>query len=174
MNTDDIYYPEIKNTVKTLTERIKYVAERVGRKPETIQLMAVSKFHPIEAIIAAYRTGIRLFGESRVQEAEEKFLDFGLEGANLHLIGHLQRNKAKKACSLFSCIQSVDSISILEELGKRSEEAGKNLDILLELHTAEDSKNGFPDAESIFYAIEKALVYPSLHIRGLMTMAPYS
>jgi len=164
---------DIVQALRLLDERIKTAAARSGRSPESVVLMAVSKFHSLDDIMAAYHAGIRLFGENRVQEADRKFGELELEGCSLHLIGHLQRNKAKKAVKLFDCIQSVNSMSLVEELAERSQEAGKVTDILLELHTAEDTKNGFPDADSLFAALERALGFASLRVRGLMTMAPF-
>jgi pyridoxal phosphate enzyme (YggS family) len=138
--------------------------------------MGVSKFHGPEAVEEAWQGGLSLFGESRVQEAVEKFSGFleSRQGAELHLIGSLQRNKAKTAASFFDCIQSVDRDVLIHELGKVAAGRGEPLGILLELHTGEESKSGFPDEESLFRAAEAALSWPTLRLRGLMTMAPYT
>lgn len=141
--------------------------------------MAVTKFHPIEAVEAAYAAGARLFGENRVQEAESKFAPFlaSHPDARVELIGSLQSNKAKKAVALFSSVQSVDSLGLLSELEKRAAAASRRLDILFELHTGEDSKAGFPDLEGLLEAADfLAGLGPdsSLRPRGLMTMAPFT
>src|SRR5512146_712677 len=97
-------------------ERIAAAAQRCGRSPDEIALMAVSKTFPAVAIREAYAAGQRLFGENRVQEFAGKVSEVaGLEGAEFHLIGHLQSNKAGKAAELFHAVDSVDSLRLLEE-----------------------------------------------------------
>jgi pyridoxal phosphate enzyme (YggS family) len=137
--------------------------------------MGVSKFHERKAVDEAYSAGIRLFGESRVQEAAEKFQGFrdALPDAEVHLIGSLQRNKARAALALFDCVQSVDRDSLINELGKIPPlQTRRPVHILLELHTAEDSKSGFPNIDSLCFAAEKVLAMPGFALAGLMTMAP--
>ena len=186
-------YDFVADRAAGLLARAEAAAARAGRKPSEVAVMAVTKFHPIEAVEAAYRAGLRLFGESRVQEAEGKFPAFlaAHPDARLEMIGTLQSNKAKRAAALFSRIQSVDSAELLKELDKRARALGRRLEILLELHTGEESKAGFPDLESLFRALElhEALQGGSaaaagdaagdaapagLILRGLMTMAPYT
>ncbi|GHU88751.1 YggS family pyridoxal phosphate enzyme [Spirochaetia bacterium] len=162
--------------LKVIEERIAQACIRSGRNRVDIALMGVSKFHALDQIEEAWDGGIRLFGESRVQEAEEKFVGFkpAHSGTELHMIGSLQRNKVKTAVSLFDCIQSVDRESIIGELGKYAVERKTPLKVLLELHTGEESKAGFPDEESLLRAAEQALAFPGLVLAGLMTMAPYT
>jgi pyridoxal phosphate enzyme (YggS family) len=141
--------------------------------------MGVSKFHSREQVEEAWNAGITLFGENRVQEASEKFKDkagFAQDhpGAELHLIGSLQRNKAKAAVSLFDCVESVDRDELIFSLGKLSADRGGPLDILFELNAGEASKSGYPDEDSLFRAAETIRTVPSLTIRGLMTMAPFT
>jgi pyridoxal phosphate enzyme (YggS family) len=159
-----------------IEERIQNACRRSGRNRDEIRLMGVSKFHGPAAVEEAWRGGLRLFGESRVQEAVEKFTGFKEShgGAEIHMIGSLQRNKARAAVSLFDCIQSVDRDSLIRELGKVSANRGEALEILLELHTGEESKSGFPDEESLFRAVEAVISCPNLRIQGLMTMAPFT
>ena len=166
----------IAEAIARVRERIAAAAARAGRDPDGVRLMAVSKFHNREAVEEAYAAGIRLFGESRVQEAEEKFPELQVRHPDieLHFIGSLQRNKAKRAAELFSCVQSADRDEILTELSRRAAALGRTLDILLELHTGEDSKSGYPDFESLRKAVELAGSLPGLRFRGLMTMAPYT
>jgi pyridoxal phosphate enzyme (YggS family) len=138
--------------------------------------MGVSKFQPLAALEEAWGAGIRLFGESRVQEAAEKFAFFreARKGAELHLIGPLQRNKAKRAALLFDQVQSVDREELAGELGKAAAARERALEVLLELRTGEETKTGFPDIDGLCRGAEKALSYPSLKLRGLMTIAPYT
>jgi pyridoxal phosphate enzyme (YggS family) len=164
----------IAENIEKIEERITKACLRSGRKREEITFMAVTKFMPIEAVMEAWDAGIRCFGESRVQEAASKFDTFRTEhlGAKLHLIGALQRNKAKTAAALFDCVQSVDRESLVEELAKHAAGRNEALPILLELRTGEDSKSGFESPDDLFRAVELILACPTLGIRGLMTLAP--
>jgi pyridoxal phosphate enzyme (YggS family) len=150
--------------------------ERSGRKPEEVRLMGVSKFHSRERVEEAWNAGLTLFGENRVREAAEKFEGFagGHPGAELHLIGSLQRNKAKTAAALFDWIESVDRDELIVTLGKTGAARDVPLSILFELNSGEASKSGYPGEDALFRAAETALAFPSLRIRGLMTMAPFT
>jgi len=166
----------IAENIEIIEERILKACLRSGRKREDITFMAVTKFMPIEAVTAAWDAGLRCFGESRVQEAVQKLDTFRTErpGAELHLIGALQRNKAKTAAAFFDCVQSVDRESLAEELAKHAagRDKGEALPILLELRTGEDSKSGFTSLDDLFRSVELILACPTLRIRGLMTLAP--
>jgi len=176
-------YDFIAGNLEQVRSRIDAAAIRSGRSPQSVRLMAVSKFHPIEAVQSAYSAGARLFGENRVQEAEEKFPAFlaAHPEAEVDLIGTLQTNKAKRAVALFSRIDSVDSSGLLREIDKRARALGRPLDLLFELHTGEESKAGFPSEKALLEAVEwleteglKAEGGPLLRLRGLMTMAPFT
>jgi pyridoxal phosphate enzyme (YggS family) len=151
---------------------------RSGRSCAEVRLCAVSKFHGVSAVEEAYDAGQRLFGENRVQEASDKFTGFktARPGTHVHLIGSLQRNKAKAAVRLFDCIQSIDRDALIDELGKLMQERNGSpaLAVLLEMHTAENSKSGFPDTDALCRAAEKVLSYPAIRLSGLMTMAPFT
>jgi len=164
----------IAANIEQVEERILAACLRSGRKREEITLMGVTKFQPIEAIDEAYSGGLRCFGESRVQEATGKFTGFreGHPGTELHLVGGLQRNKAKLAASLFDCVQSLDRAALVDELAKHTAGRDSPLPVLLEFRTGEDSKSGFADTDSLFRAVDLACGYSSLSIRGLMTIAP--
>ncbi len=162
-----------------IIENIEYInnmvadaSRKAGRSPETIKVMAVSKTRSIEEIEAAYTAGFRLFGENRVQEASGKFADFHND-AQLHIIGHLQSNKAKAAVQVAECIQSVDRVKIARYLDRYSKEFGKKLDIYLEYNTSgEDSKSGFRTEDEYFRAIDEILELDNVLIKGLMTIGP--
>ena len=165
--------------LERIEERIEAACRRSGRQRREVGLMAVTKFQPPQAVRAAHEAGIRLFGESRVQEATEKFTSSGEthprdSGGELHLIGSLQRNKAKIAAAFFDCIQSVDRDSLIDTLGGLTIGRENPLMILLEYRTGEDTKAGFPSRDSLFWAAEKALTFPGLKPAGLMTMAPFT
>jgi pyridoxal phosphate enzyme (YggS family) len=143
--------------------------------------MAVSKFHPREAVEAAYAAGQRLFGENRVQEAAEKFGpragSFRAEhpGLELHMIGSLQKNKVKEVLGVVDCIQSVDRDELLVELEKRLSTGGgggRKMPVLLEINAGEESKGGFRGLDSLLQGAEKLEASPHLLPAGLMIMAP--
>ncbi|MDR3139730.1 MAG: YggS family pyridoxal phosphate-dependent enzyme [Treponema sp.] len=166
----------IIEAVKHIREGIREACLRSGRDPAEVTLMGVSKFHGLAELEEAWKGGIRLFGENRVQEAAEKFTVFKEKHpeAEVHMIGSLQRNKAKAAAALFDGIQSVDRDVLIDELGGLTSGREKPLRVLLELHTGEDSKTGYPDTDSLCRAAERVLAYPGLLLKGLMTMAPYT
>jgi pyridoxal phosphate enzyme (YggS family) len=145
--------------------------ERTGRRREEITLVAVTKKFPAEVIREAYECGLRHFGENYVQEFEGKAPELrDLEGAKYHLIGHLQSNKSKKAAELFQSIQTVDSV----RLAQRLEATGKPLDVMIEVKLSEeDAKSGADPAElpELIAALRGS---PTLNVRGLMTMPPWS
>jgi pyridoxal phosphate enzyme (YggS family) len=156
--------------------RIAAAASRSGRNPEDIRLMAVTKTFPLEFIEVARRAGSHLFGENRVQEAQSKYQSLVADPQlELHLIGHLQRNKAKTAASLFRCVQSIDKLSTAEALDRHCVERGGKMDILLELNTSgEETKFGFAGAEQLWEACGEIARLDSLRIRGVMTVGPFT
>jgi hypothetical protein len=165
--------------IELIEEKIEAACRRSGRPRHEVKLMAVTKFRPLEDVESVCKAGVKLFGESRIQEGTDKFSKFWethqRDGSvELHFIGSLQRNKAKKAASFFDCIQSVDRDSLLEELGALSTEKKPHLNIMLEYRTGEDTKSGFTDMDSLFKAAEKLLSFPGLYPLGLMTMAPFT
>lgn len=166
----------ITENIKIIEERIQKSCDLAGRKRGEITLMAVSKFEPEQKIKEAFNAGIRFFGESRVKEAGGKFSDFNNDypGASLHLIGSLQRNKAKNAVLLFDCIQSADRDDLILELAKHSSLRQSPLDILLEVHTGEESKSGYESLDELFKAAELVIGSDKLKPQGLMTMAPFT
>ena len=136
--------------------------------------MAVTKNFPRETVLAAAAAGLTLFGENRVQEAEEKFADIGVEH-ELHLIGHLQRNKAKSAAGVFSWVQSIDKVDTAQALEARCAEKGSVMNVLLELNTSgEAAKSGFLARGDLLAALETITSLPHLKVRGLMTVGPLS
>lgn len=153
-----------------MRERIRSAAGRAGRDPGEITLIAVSKVFPVGAIREAYALGLRDFGENYVQEFEGKApLLRDLEGARFHLIGHLQSNKARRAAELFDSIQSVDT----EKLARRLNDAGKPLEVMIEVKLSpEESKSGL-DPQSAAPLIAAVRALPNLRLRGLMTMPPW-
>ncbi len=150
--------------------------------PSNVKLVAVSKFHPLDAVKEAYEAGQRVFGESRPQELYSKVtgLNTCSEDGRLysdiewHFIGHLQTNKLKLVLPYVSMVESVDSLKLLESIDSWSETAGKVTDVLLEYHiAAEDTKQGF-DAGQIKDIMFSVRHYSHVRIRGLMGMATFT
>lgn len=150
--------------------------------PEGTRLVAVSKFHPLEAIRQAYAAGQRIFAESRPQELLKKVKELQespLPGLSWHFIGHLQTNKLKMVLPYVDLVQSVDSVRLLEEIDRWGRNTGKVTDVLLELHVAqEESKQGFYEEEILDVLLRVAAAapsgkppYPNVRFRGLMAMA---
>lgn len=141
----------------------------------SVFLLPVSKTKSYDAIMSVYSEGARVFGENRVQEVERKFpapLDRP-EGMKVYLIGQLQRNKVKKAVSLFDRIESVDSLALLEAIDLRSAELDKTMDVLLEYNSSgEDAKSGFRNEEDLVSALSKSLEMKNVRVLGLMTVGP--
>ncbi len=140
-------------------------------------LMAVSKTFPAERIREAYDAGLRVFGENRVQEFAGKFDAVrDLPGAEWHLIGHLQSNKASKAAELFGAVDSVDSVRLAERLNAAAEKLGTTLPVLIEINVGgEEAKSGIaPGSDELEQLLLAAAQWKNLLIRGLMTVPPYT
>jgi len=174
---DEKRMTDILRNYQTVLERISQAAVRAGRKTDDIQIVAVSKTHPVGAIIQAYDAGIVHFGESKVQEAEGKFNRLFQLKPDLkiirHLVGHLQSNKVKKALALFDIIHSVDSLHLGKEISIRAAAAGTEAKILLQVNTSgEASKYGASPDQAPELAAKLAEL-PGLKIQGLMTIGAF-
>ena len=164
--------------MQTLAERLGMVRERIARAAEKsrrdsrdILLLAVTKVFPASVIQEAHALGLREFGENYIQEFEGKFDQVrGLEGARFHLIGHLQSNKSGRAAELFGVIQTVDSA----KLARRLNEAGRQLEIMLEVKLSEEQAKSGATPEELPELIAAVRACPNLRLTGLMTMPPWS
>jgi len=161
-----------------VAEQVAEAAIRAGRAPEEVRLMAVSKTKPVELIREAIAAGATLLGENRVQELSEKRpqlppREAGVAGCEVHMIGHLQSNKAAKAVQFADMIQSVDSVRIAREISKACVSQGKDMPVLLEVNIGrEDVKFGFLP-EQVSEALEEIAGLPGIFVRGLMTIPPF-
>lgn len=167
----------IADNLSQIRERIAKAAVRAGRTPEEITLMAVSKTFPAERIEEAYAAGQRIFGENRVQEFEDKSPALRkLEGAQFHLIGHLQSNKAAKAAELFGCIDTVDSVRLAKRLNDAAGRLQRKLPVLIEINSGgEEQKSGVaPVSLELEQLLTAAPEFQHLRICGLMTIPPWS
>jgi pyridoxal phosphate enzyme (YggS family) len=163
--------------IALIQERIAAAARRTGRNPGDITLMAVSKTHPPERIREAYNTGLRVFGENRIQEFARKAAAMqDLHAAEWHMIGHLQSNKAANAAKLFRALDSVDSLKLAEKLDAAARAIGRKLDVLIEINIGgEAAKSGVaPNSPALEELLLAAPRLDALVFRGLMTVPPFS
>jgi pyridoxal phosphate enzyme (YggS family) len=164
----------VARNVLSIRERIAKAAERCGRSPDEITLLAVSKTFPAEFLVRAAEAGIRCFGENRVQEAETKIPQLrNIDGLQWHLIGHLQTNKARRAAELFDVIHSVDSVKLAAKLNQASTEAGKILSVLLQIDLGDEETKFGAEPRQIHELVEAINGFPGLRLNGLMTIPPF-
>jgi hypothetical protein len=162
----------LKERLTELSAELAELATEAGRSPEEIKLIAVSKTHPSELIAEAFQAGQVCFGENRVQEASEKIERLQNPGIEWHLIGHLQKNKARFCPGRFDWIHSIDSQELLELLEKQCALQSQPIQILLQANLSqENSKSGVSDYDNLCRLLEKAQDCQWLSCRGLMTMA---
>lgn len=169
----------VAENLARVREQIESAARNAGRNPKEITLVAVSKTFPVESVVEAYRAGARHIGENRVEEANEKIpaVNAALADEKLawHLIGHLQRRKARDAVRLFDMLQSVDTLKLAETLNRLAGEQRKVLPILLQVNVGNDpNKFGFDlNQRSAFLRdAEKIVALEHLKLNGLMTIGP--
>ncbi len=166
-----ISFEAFENNLNEVKSRIHTACVSVGRAVDSVQLLPVTKNHPLDAVQYAVRAGLTAVGENRVQEASEKHAQY-TGAVRWELIGHLQSNKAKDAVAMFDRVQSVDSLKLLNRLNRCAEQNEKTLSILLQCNTGADpNKHGFSIGE-MEAALEAAVAAESLQVDGLMTIAP--
>jgi pyridoxal phosphate enzyme (YggS family) len=176
----------LKENLERVELAIAEACRRAGRRHHEVELMAVSKTYPAATILEAAKLGLRLFGENRVQEFAAKAPDLAPWRASgaiaasdapilVHLIGHLQSNKAAKAAELFDAIDSVDSLRLAERLNEAAAKLHKRLPVLIEVKLSDEETKAGIDPESAEAAalLEALPGLHSLHCRGLMTIAPW-
>lgn len=172
---------EVARNFNDIRRRIAEAEMNAGRKPGSVTLCAVSKFHPVTAVYDAIKCNQLLFGENRVQEAYKKFIQINEDQAivlkpELHIIGTLQLNKVKHAVMVASCIQSIDREEVLVEIEKQCQKMHKTIKIFFEYHTGEASKSGYLDYEKLRTSVKNCAegMYPHIIPNGFMTMAPFT
>ena len=176
----------LKENLEKLEEAIHASCKAAGRHRHEIELMAVSKTYPAESILEAERLGLRLFGENRVQEFAAKAPGLAPcrcwgpmaavdEPIHVHLIGHLQSNKSARAAELFDAIDSLDSVKLAERLNDSAGKLHKRLPVLIEVKLSpEETKDGLdPESAEAAQLLEVLPDLHHLHLRGLMTIAPF-
>jgi uncharacterized pyridoxal phosphate-containing UPF0001 family protein len=188
---------DVRANLEAVRERIATAARRSGRVEDAVLLVAVSKTVPVERIREALAAGVTALGENRVQEAREKVaaigrgrtaLEFMAEvgcppwrfGVPLspsmaawHLIGHLQTNKVRDAVDTFDVIQSVDRLALAEALSRRAVQAGRRLDVLVQVNVGDEPQKGGVAPDALRPALEAMGVLPGLRLCGLMAIPPF-
>jgi len=168
---------EIAEALKKVRERIYSAALRSGRNPQEIKLVAVTKTVDVERIIEAINAGVTILGENRVQEAQKKVSSNELRVTSSkiqwHLIGHLQRNKAKHAVRLFDLIHTIDSTSLAEEVNKEAEKTQKIQRVLVEVKLSEEETKHGVSEKDLISLLERIKGLNNLKLEGLMTMPPF-
>ncbi|HLY23919.1 MAG TPA: YggS family pyridoxal phosphate-dependent enzyme [bacterium] len=161
---------DLATNIANVRARIRAAAERGGRRADDVLLVAVTKTVDAARVRDAAALGLRTFGENRVQEAREKIP--AVSGVSWHLIGSLQRNKAKEAVRLFDVLESVDSEALAEELSRRAVEQERAVDVLIQVNVAREPQKHGASPEEAAAVVRRTAVLPGLRLRGLMTIAP--
>jgi pyridoxal phosphate enzyme (YggS family) len=163
----------LKEHIQQIQTRIAAAAEKAGRRPEEVRLVAVSKTKPVAGIQDALDAGLTLFGENYIQEAREKISALADTAARWHFIGHLQSNKAKYAVKLFDLIHSVDSLKLARQLNKQAAKIDKVQPVLVQVNiSAEATKSGTSSAQAVDLITQMSAL-EHLAVKGLMTMPPF-
>jgi PLP dependent protein len=166
-------YTDVPARLAEVQERIEGARARAAGDAE-VRVVAVTKTHPPEAVRAVLAAGLQDAGENRVQELEGKVEAVGRDAIRWHLIGPLQRNKAKRAIHLFDLLHSLDSERLAEKLSTEAQEAGLTVRALVQVNVSgEESKTGFPAGAAVD-AVGRMAALPGLELRGVMTMAPFT
>lgn len=184
--SDDV--SSISDNIKRVQERIAEACVRAHRDPDSVTLVAVSKRKPTDAILDALAAGVQHFGENRVQESQTKLPQVAAQLNDLpppiwHMIGHVQSRQAKYLVPLFSVFHAVDSVRLAQKMSKLAQEEQRQLDIFVQvnvsgevqkygLHGADWRKNS-ATVDQLVADVGHIMAQPNLHLRGLMTMAPY-
>ena len=164
---------DIASNLERVSAQIEQIARGCGRNPAEIRLLAVSKTFSADCVKQAHQWGQTLFGENRVQEAEEKIPSVDLPELEWHLIGPLQSNKVRRAAQLFDVIHTLDRPKIVRKLNSCAEEIGKIVRVLVEVKLGtEPQKHGLPPQE-VMDMVEQVDSMPGLQLQGLMAIPPY-
>jgi len=161
----------LRDRLDQVEQRIQDAVRRAGRPRSEVTLIAVTKKFPAQVTREAYELGLRHFGENYVQEFETKYPELAdLKDAEFHLIGHLQSNKARSAAERFKVVETVDS----ERLARRLDQAGRPLEVMIEVKLSEEETKAGAAAEALPSLIDAIRAFPNLRLTGLMTMPPWS
>ena len=163
----------IKENVQIVEEKILEACRRSGRNRDEVTLIAVSKTKPVSDIYEVMETGIIDYGENKVQELTDKIAVIK-EPLKWHMIGHLQRNKVKYIVDKVELIHSVDSLRLAEQISQEAVKKNVDVNILIEVNVAEETSKFGLKTEAVIELVEAISKLPNIHIKGLMTVAPYT
>lgn len=155
-----------------ILEQIAWAAERSGRRPDEITLLAATKTVPVEVINYGISKGLRCLGENRVQELLDKYDVLDKTRCDLQFIGQLQTNKVKYLVDKVSCIQSVDSVKLAKEIDRLSQKNGKIMKVLVEVNIGGEENKGGVAPDALLEFVDEIRVLPGLHVQGLMAIPP--
>lgn len=164
---------EIRANLREIKDRLADSARSAGRDPQEVRLMAVTKTVPPELVNVAWEEGVRLFGENRAQELLEKADSYAFGPEHIHFIGTLQTNKVRQILGRVSCVQSVNSLHLAQELQKRAAGLGITLDVLLEVNIGGESSKTGADRDGLERLLENAAGFSALRVKGLMCIPPF-
>ncbi len=165
--------PSFIENLNSVQQRIAEAAQRVGRDPDTVHLVAVSKQVPVERIRQAQQEGWKVFGENKVQEAVSKMEELGTKDIQWHFIGHLQKNKVKYIAGLFERVHSVDSLELARKIHQHSVDNGVVTSILVQVNVSgEASKSGI-HPNGLEPLLSGAATLSGISVKGLMTIPPF-
>jgi PLP dependent protein len=167
-------YSTIPARVAAVRERVAEAERRAGRAAGEVTVVAVSKLHPPEAVRAVLAAGIGDIGENRVQELDAKVAEIGRTAARWHLIGHLQRNKVRRALELADLIEAVDSVRLARKLSDEASAAARVAEVLIQVNVSGEETKGGIEGAGALDAIAEICSLPGLRVAGLMTMAPFT
>ncbi len=176
MDTPNVQHTDtrIAENLAAVRERIADAARGAGRAPDDVKLIAISKTFPAAVISAAVSAGQTCFGENRVQEAEPKIRELGnRHQLEWHLVGHLQSNKARKACELFDVIHSIDSVRLASRLSQACLEIGKCLSLLIQVDLGHEVTKFGADPDRLQEIIDGIAGLGGVRLDGLMTLPPF-
>ncbi len=163
----------LRETLPEVEERIQGALHRAGRT-DPVRIVAVTKGHPVEAVRAALDAGLTTVGENRIQELEEKVAALGRDAAEWHMIGHLQRNKARQGVELFDRIHSLDSLRLARTLAREATRADRVVRGYMQVNVSgEETKGGIEGVEAVD-GLGALGELEGLEVHGLMTMAPFT
>lgn len=164
---------EVRRNLSKLRRTLAEEARSAGRDPGEVRLMAVTKTVPPELVNVAWEEGVRLFGENRAQELLEKAGQYTFGPGSIHFIGTLQTNKVRQIVDKVSCIQSVNSLHLAREIEKRAAQAGKVMDVLLEVNIGGEAGKTGADCGEVMDLLEKMAGFSALRVKGLMCIPPF-
>jgi len=171
--TIDEWKLSVEENLKQIRKNIEAAANKVGRAPSDVLLMAVTKTVPAEIINHAISLGIDFIGENRVQELNSKYDELNKDNLTIHLIGSLQTNKVKQVVGKVSMIESVDSVRLAKEISKQSKALGITTDVLIEVNIGNEESKGGIKAEETEALIKEISEMEAVRVCGLMTIPPF-